>query len=203
MDLFEIEDQEVDVTERLNTGDRVQIEVAAWEAISKERIAPYVDKSGIINEFAFVSSLYGELPLHHFVFQQMSSHRPHEANCEETFSLSNKLSDDNGKTLPGFLAALVRITKNRTACDPNPTDILKDYVKEYKKLPELGDDVTDAESGNEVSGTASDCMQPCRSSPHTKHTVLHTQHPSRYLHFPHTEQSLCSLAVRGRGLREG
>ena len=85
----------------------------------------------------------------------MSSHLAHEGNAEETFSLSGKLSSSNGKTTPGFLATTVRINKNRALCDPSWKQILDAYKKKHRKLPTLGEDVTDEED-NDASGEESE-----------------------------------------------
>ena len=79
------------------------------------------------------------------LFKQVSAHLAHEGNAEETFSLAGRLSHDNTHTQPGFLSALVRTNKNRSAYDPPVKAILGQYKSEYRKLPDLGDDVTDNE----------------------------------------------------------
>ena len=80
---------------------------------------------------------------------QVSSHLAHEANAEDTFSLSGKLSNPNTHTQPGFLATLVRTNKNRAVYDPTHKEVLAAYKREYGKLPSLGDDVTDDEEEDE------------------------------------------------------
>ena len=80
----------------------------------------------------------------------------HEGNAEDTFSLSGKLSNDNKKTRPGFLANMVRINKNRAVCDPSPSLILAEYKRVHRHLPTLGDDCTDDE-GDEDSEPEEDC----------------------------------------------
>ena len=60
---------------------------------------------------------------------------------EDTFSLSGKLSNRNGCTQPGHLCTLTRVNRNKRIYKPPWKDILAAYVKEYRKLPRLGDDV--------------------------------------------------------------
>ena len=47
---------------------------------------------------------------------------------------------------PGFLQRLVRINKNRANYEPTHKEILKGYMRKYRKMPTLGEDVSDAES---------------------------------------------------------
>ena len=46
------------------------------------------------------------------------------------------------------MQSLVRINKNRSVYEPSHQDILKGYKRKHRKLPTLGDDVTDGESDN-------------------------------------------------------
>ena len=87
---------------------------------------------------------------------QVSSHVAHEGNAEETFSLSGRLSNDNTLTQPGFLATLVRINKNRHLYNPTWNAILGAYKRKHRKLPTLGDDVTDEEGSQDDNSDASD-----------------------------------------------
>ena len=80
---------------------------------------------------------------------------PWQGNAEETFSLSGRLSNDNTKTQPGFLATLVRINKNRPLHNPPWNAILAAYKRKYHKLPTMGDDVTDDE-GSQADSDESD-----------------------------------------------
>ena len=63
-------------------------------------IDDFVDKDGIINEFALLYRLRTSFVLHYTIFKQVSSHLCHETNTEQTFSLAGDLSDDNGKMDP-------------------------------------------------------------------------------------------------------
>jgi hypothetical protein len=86
----------------------------------------------------------------------VSSHLAHEGNAEETFSLSGRLSNSNTHTLPGFLATLVRINKNRSLCDPSWKEILGGYKRKHRKLPRMGDDVSDDEDDEDADDDAED-----------------------------------------------
>lgn len=83
---------------------------------------------------------------------QVSAHLGHEADAEDTFSLSGKLSNRNGKTTPGHLCTLTRVHRNSKIFKPLWQDILKAYMREYRKLPRLGDDVDDASDDDASDG---------------------------------------------------
>lgn len=138
-------------------GDQVRAEVRAWEAIAQERIDVFRGSDGLVNEFKLVYSVREELPLHHLLFKQVSSHLGHEANAEDTFSLSGKLSNPNTKTGPGFLASMVRVNKNRSAHDPSSKAVLGAYKKKHRKLPTLGEDVTDDEGSDQGDDACESC----------------------------------------------
>ena len=157
------------------TMDRVRTEVKLWDNLSGERINPFKDASGLIEEFKLIYAMRSEVPLHYALFKQVrhslpmpcrsplllyvtplpytavqvSSHLAHEGNAEETFSLSGRLSNDNTHTQPGFLATLVRINKNRRLHNPSWKEIMGLYKRKYHKLPTLGDDVTDDEDASQ------------------------------------------------------
>jgi len=61
-----------------------------------------------------VYSVREEMPLHYALAKQVHSYLAREANAEETFSLSGKLSDPNVRGDPGFLERRTRINKNRS-----------------------------------------------------------------------------------------
>ena len=94
------------------------------------------------------------MPLHYALAKQVHSHLAHEANAEETFSLSGKLSDPNARGDPGFLERRTRINKNRPVYSPTAAEVLKGYKAKFRKVPALGDDVTDDEG--EEGGDESD-----------------------------------------------
>lgn len=65
-------------------------------------------------------------PLHYTVFKQVSSHfMGHEANSEQLFSRSGRLSDDNGKMDPHQLAIWTSIGVNRSVHEPSGKQILE------------------------------------------------------------------------------
>lgn len=136
--------------------DRGRLEVVLWDHISHDRIASFKDSLGLVDEFKMLYALRSEAPLHYALFKQVSSHLAHEGNAEETFSLSGRLSNSNGKTGSSFLSTLTRINKNRSRCDPSADVIFKAYKKKHRKLPTLAEDFTDAESDDADANDADD-----------------------------------------------
>lgn len=105
-------------------SDSVALEASLWAKLSKERIESFQDKTtGMINEFKLHFSLRSEFLLHFFVFRQTCVHIPHEANAEDTFSLSGSLSNDNGQTGSAFLSRLTRMARNRARFDPSSSQV--------------------------------------------------------------------------------
>ena len=74
------------------------------------------------DEYRFVFSVRAQFPLHYQLFKHFAADLPLESNAEETFSLSSKLSDDNGHTTSDFLSRLVRINSNRKVYNPAATN---------------------------------------------------------------------------------
>ena len=72
-------------------------------------------------------------PLHYIVFKQVSSHLGHEANSEQLFSRSGKLSDDNGKMDPHRLAVWTSIGVNRRVYEPSVQQIMERYFLKFSK----------------------------------------------------------------------
>ena len=50
----------------------------------------------------------------------------------------------------------MRINKNRNQYDPSHKEILKAYLREHRKLPTLGDDVSDDEESADDSNADED-----------------------------------------------
>ena len=125
--------------------DSVTSEMKLWDGLGTERLKPFTGSDGIINAFDLLFSLRIEFPLHYTVFKQTASHRPHEGNAEDTFSLSGRLSNRNTHTNPSFLSTLVRINKNKKSKKPNEKECLTAYKLKHTTLPTLGEDVTDDE----------------------------------------------------------
>ena len=72
---------------------------------------------------------------------QVSAHIPHEANSEQTFSLSGNLSDPNMKPL--FLAKLTRTGINKNIFKPSHEAICNRYFAKFSKggkVPEQEDE---------------------------------------------------------------
>ena len=59
--------------------DTVTDEISRWATLDQTQIDEFLDKEGIVNEFALLYKLRNKFPLHYIVFKQVSSHLPHEA----------------------------------------------------------------------------------------------------------------------------
>lgn len=138
-------------------SDVVQIEVVRWAAFPAAKIEPFRDPaSGLVNEFKLMFSVRKEFPLNFFVFRQTCVHIGHEANAEDTFSLSGSLSNENGHTGIDFLSRLTRIQKNKERYKPLSKAVLDKYLGKFSK-PKEGEDVEDVpESDNEGSSDEED-----------------------------------------------
>lgn len=122
-------------------GDEVMNEVAKWESLKREDWKPFVDKkTGLINEYEFIHARHRDFPLHYSLFIQVMSHISIEANSENTFSLSGKLSNPNTKTAPDFLGTLVRVQANKTVYKPTWKQIFTAYEDKWG-TPNMGEDV--------------------------------------------------------------
>ena len=66
--------------------DPVSDEVKRWAAMEQSVIDEYIDKDGLVNEFALVHKHRTSFPLHYALSRQVSSHLCHEANTEQLFS---------------------------------------------------------------------------------------------------------------------
>ena len=113
--------------------DTVTDEIKRWTTIDQAQIDEFMDKDGIINEFALVYKLRNAFPLHYILFKQVSSHLCHEANTEQLFSLAGGLSDDNGKMDPYRLSIWVSIAANRKVFMPTKQAILERYMAKFSK----------------------------------------------------------------------
>ena len=152
-DLFEGMSSDEDApTPAPEESDQVRSEVRCWEGISPERTDVFKGPDGLLDEFKLAYAVREEVPLHYLLFKQVNSHLGNEANAEDTFSLSGKLSNPNTKTGPGYLASLVRINKNRACLDPVSKVVLTAYKLKFRKLPTMGDDVTDDEGSDAGDG---------------------------------------------------
>ena len=92
-------------------------------------------------------------PLHYIVFKQVSSHLGHEANSEQLFSQSGKLSDDNGKMDPHRLAVWTSIGVNRSIYEPSTKQIMERYFLKFSKGGKTvhDDDLGLVDTGSEVN----------------------------------------------------
>ena len=66
--------------------DTVTDEIQRWKELSLDRIEPFTDDQGLVNEFALMWNVKDSFPLHYIVFKQTAVHIPHEANVEQVFS---------------------------------------------------------------------------------------------------------------------
>ena len=113
-----------------------------WEVLDRSVIQEFVDKDGLLNEFALLYKLRSNFPLHYVLFRQCASHLPHEANTEQLFSIAGSLSDDNGKMDPYRLSVWVSIGSNASVFMPSVKDILERYLAKFSKgaQADLGDE---------------------------------------------------------------
>jgi hypothetical protein len=88
-------------------GERVAQEVDAWKKLPHSLVERHTNSLGVVDEFAMLSTLRAQFPIHHFVFMQTASHMCHEADCESFFSLCKKITDPN--MFPSMLCALSKI----------------------------------------------------------------------------------------------
>ncbi|KAK3285771.1 hypothetical protein CYMTET_6636 [Cymbomonas tetramitiformis] len=110
--------------------DPVQNEIRRWESLLSERPQPFFREDGLLNEFFMCWQLRKEFPLHLIVFMQHGSHLPHEANCEQVFSIAGYLSDPNLD--PSYLGTLTSIGINKAAYKPPLKDIKARYFSKYR-----------------------------------------------------------------------
>lgn len=74
-DLFEgMEDSDDQEDSPVRTTDRVRTEIKIWENLAAERIAPFKEESGLVDEFKLVYAMRSEAPLHYALFKQVRLH---------------------------------------------------------------------------------------------------------------------------------
>ena len=106
-----------------------------WRDLSQDRISPFVDEQGLINDFALMYNLRDSFPLHFVVFKQTAVHIPHEANVEQVFSTSGILS--TAHTDPHHLARLTMIARNMSTYKPPVAKLLSCYYQKFSKAGKL------------------------------------------------------------------
>jgi len=130
----------------------IELEIQRWSALPAERVDAYREDCGMINEYKLLFDMRQEFPLHFFLFRQTCVHIAHEANAENTFSLSGSLSNENTHTGSCFLSRSTRIQSNKCRLKPDPKLVLKRYLAKYRK-PTPGEDVEDvAEAESDEGG---------------------------------------------------
>jgi hypothetical protein len=147
------DEDELAGTEEGGMVDVVTSEAELWKNIDKATIREFTDKEGLVNEFALVYKMRQTCPLHYIVFKQVSSHLGHEANSEQLFSQSGKLSDDNGKMDPHRLAVWTSIGVNRSIYEPSTKQIMERYFLKFSKGGKTvhDDDLGLVDTGSEVN----------------------------------------------------
>ena len=118
--------------------DTVTDEMQRWRDLSQDRISPFVDEQGLINDFALMYNLRDSFPLHFVVFKQTAVHIPHEANVEQVFSTSRILS--SAHTDPHHLARLNMIARNMSVYKPPVAKLLSRYMY-YQKFSKAGQEL--------------------------------------------------------------
>ena len=86
-----------DDTELL-TSDPVLHEIKKWKNLPKKILKKYRNAQGWLDEFAMMSDLKSDFPLHYVVFRQTACHMAHEANVECVFSLAKRVSHPCSKS---------------------------------------------------------------------------------------------------------
>ena len=115
--------------------DTVTDEMQRWKDLSCNRIEPFTDEQGLINEFALMWNLRESFPLHYIVFKQTATHIPHEANVEQVFSLAGRLADVHRD--PSHLSRMVMIARNKSVFKPEVKKLLSRYFQKFSKAGEL------------------------------------------------------------------
>ena len=105
----------------------------------------FYTEDGLLNEFKMHWHFRLRFPLHVVVFKQVSSHIPHEANCEQYFYRAGMLSGPN--MAPERLATLVMVGVNLKRFKPTVEAIKERYYQKYRNLGGNGED-----SENELVG---------------------------------------------------
>ena len=115
--------------------DTVTDEMQRWKELAQDRIDPFIDDQGLINEFALMWHLKDNFPLHYVVFKQTAVHIPHEANVEQVFSSAGILADSHMD--PHHLSRLVMINRNKKIYTPEMTKLLSKYFQKFSKAGKL------------------------------------------------------------------
>ena len=112
-------------------SDTVMSEVSRWTTLDRATVNKYKDADSLVNKFALMFELRAFFPLHYFLFRQTACHIAHEANTEQLFSLSGRLSDPNLNPLE--LGILAKISSNGLVYRPPYTAILARYLQKFSK----------------------------------------------------------------------
>ena len=123
------------VAESASEFDTVTDEIQRWKELAQDRIDPFIDDQGLINEFALIWHLKDTFPLHFVVFKQTAVHIPHEANVEQVFSTAGRLSDTHQD--PRHLATLTSIARNRSVYQPDDKKLFSRYFQKFSKASKL------------------------------------------------------------------
>ena len=115
--------------------DTVTDEIQRWKELSRDRIEPFTDDQGLINEFALMYNVKDSFPLHYIVFKQTAVHIPHEANVEQVFSTAGRLA--SAHTDPRHLARMVMIARNKKIYKPESKNLLSKYFQKFSKAGKL------------------------------------------------------------------
>eukprot|EP00966_Prymnesium_polylepis_P086516 2002415-Prymnesium_polylepis.1 len=115
--------------------DAVMEEIQRWADLAQDRISPFTDEQGLVNEFALLWNLKDSFPLHYVVFKQTAVHIPHEANVEQVFSTSGILSSPHKD--PRHLARLTMIARNKKIYKPAVQKLLSRYYQNFSKAGKL------------------------------------------------------------------
>jgi hypothetical protein len=135
--------------------DTVADEVRYWQDLSTALIKRHTcSETSLLNEFALVSEIRLKVPLHYFVFREVSAHLCHEGNSEQLFSISKGLADPN--TNPSFLRVMTKICANKKIYKPSHKRVWDRYQEKYKGLRTYHLSETDSSGEDSSSDSDSD-----------------------------------------------
>lgn len=121
-------------------------EALQWRMIPRATIKKHTNERHMVDEFALVSSLREQFPLHYIVFQQSASHLAAESETEDVFSLCKGVSDHNMH--PSSLRAFAKITRNKHTCKPTPKEVWARYVAKFGKQVVEVEDASDSSASD-------------------------------------------------------
>ena len=123
--------------------------------MSHDRIEPFTDDQGLINEFALMYNVKDSFPLHYIVFKQTAVHIPDPARGEcRAGLLHGWQAGVCSHSDPRHLARMVMIACNKKIYKPESKNLLSKYFQKFSKAGKL-------EFEEETLGLELDGIQEC------------------------------------------